>query len=821
MRHTRVVLAELRLWQTVWQQVETFLDQIDGAAQKDGTHRRRMDGLLRAARAVEHERARANPAQALGDPVITALPTAAFVVSDGRTDPIGDAWDVAKRRWRLPGADEAELAVGLLLVDDNGEIPKADRIALASPIAVFQQVTPGGAVETLRLPSYPGPPGATIGEGLRREAGPSVEATSDRVSLFSRKARVAATLAAAGDASPVRAWSDLCRQRRNAGRGQTSGDDQVVLSTFRNGAPWGGPQASLPQVQSMAAVLAATPAGAPAPAATIAALRAAVAATLAAVAPDADDLAAAQAMLDDDGVSDPALADLIVTAASAARTRQAALRNIDEAAAQLLAAPSAQAPRERLRQGVAALQADALPAGLVQGPVEGLVDAGASPLATELDKVIAARVEYPDGTLRALRTLEGGFVATWPAYRRWFILRYRSVLAPAMARLRGPFVAGLAALLRGGFTGLDTAGLTIGAAGAAVGADQIDLEQPAGLAPALAGALEAGQLGMVGGDRPAAVVILGVEDRLGQASLHVAPLRLSTASPADAPGPAGTLPAGTPIGRFVPRAATARELRRGRADDGPGHDAPIREALGLHGRLGLVFGTDAVERWLQNPPAAGLVPAPFPEPPPLYGTVPGNATTLIVHGLPPAFWAAPGHDGVPADAPAAEPRLARPGELLLLRGRAKGDGGDGVTVPPPVVVQAPIEVDDVYALPGDALSRIDTSRVAVLSTSPDALPADAPAGGAALVCGPDDPLTVILLRRSWAREPLLSGVRLLRGFAGFDAGSLAARTLLPLDLVRAMLGPGEAPLPDVPGIGRAAEFAAALETLDLWTRHAG
>ena len=106
----------------------------------------------------------------------------------------------------------------------------------------------------------------------------------------------------------------------------------------------------------------------------------------------------------------------------------------------------------------------------------------------------------------------------------------------------------------------------------------------------------------------------------------------------------------------------------------------------------------------------------------------------------------------------------------------------------------------------------------MLSTSAQALPASPPASGAALVCGPDDPLTVVLLRRSWGREPLISGVSLSRRFAGFDDASLAARTLLPLDLVSAMLG---GPAPDVPGVGRAQEFTAALDTLDAWTRHAG
>ena len=38
------------------------------------------------------------------------------------TEGIGDAWADTNRRWRLPGADEVELAVGLLTVTDEGKI---------------------------------------------------------------------------------------------------------------------------------------------------------------------------------------------------------------------------------------------------------------------------------------------------------------------------------------------------------------------------------------------------------------------------------------------------------------------------------------------------------------------------------------------------------------------------------------------------------------------------------------------------------------------------------------------------------------------------
>jgi hypothetical protein len=369
----------------------------------------------------------------------------------------------------------------------------------------------------------------------------------------------------------------------------------------------------------------------------------------------------------------------------------------------------------------------------------------------------------------------------------------------------------LQALLRGGFTGLTAEGLALGSAGAAIGSDQVDLDLPASLADPLAGTLEPGQLGLIGGDRPAAITILGVSARLGHASLHVSPLRLSTASSAVAPGPVGTLPAGLPIGRWAASGLTVRELRRGRSDAGPGHDAPVREALSRYSRLALLFGTDKLERWLQGlaegyPLPSRLVPQPT-LPAPLHGSVPGYATALVLHGLPPALWAYPGTDGVPPRAPGPEPRVVRPGEMLLLRGRVAGEG----TAPGPLV-QAPIDVDDVFTITGDAMSRMDTTRVAVLSTSSAAL-AGEPAG---LVCGPAEPLAVVLLRRSWSRTALVSDIALNRGFVGFDYASLATRTLLPVDLVQQVSG---AVAPYVQGVERESEFAAALEILDEWTRY--
>lgn len=809
MRRARVLRAELELWKVAWQQVETFLQQIDGAQEKDGTERRRLDGLLHLARVVEHHRALADPSMALGDPVVTRLPVRAYRPSDSVTEESIAAWDEKLRVWRLPGADEVELAVALLDTDDDGAL---EAVQLPGRRTIVQARDDAGDLTTLVLPSYPGEDDTVI---VTPALPPPSIAAGKRGSLFTRDERRDATLAPPGDGtdeSPLRSWTTLTRARRVASR-PTSGEDAARLSSDRatGGPPWG--QAVADPVPALAAAIAAVVAAPTPPAGALTTLRTLATQALAVGAALADGVAAAKTASDDDGFADAELTAAIDAAAAAVVDPQRAIADAVDAVDRLLAAPSSSTARADLAAAGAVL---ARPRTLPDVLFGRVADDPASPLGRELDAVVAARVGYPDGTLRALRTLETGFVAAWPGMRRWFVLRHAAVLAPSMRALLQPFVAGLGALLRGGFTGLPADGLRL-AAPTPVGAEQVDLVQPASMVAMLTDLLEPGHLAIVAGERPAPLVVLGVQARLGQASLHTAPLRLSMASPAAAPGAAGTAPAEAELGRVVARGLTARELRRGRSDDGPGHDALPAEALALFSRLALLVGTDAVERLLQGLPdgaplGARLVPVPA-LPGGLAGTVPAYATSLVLHGLGPAFWAAPGQDGVPADAAGPEPRLARPGELLLLRGQVVGDGGAAGAL-----VQAPVEVDDVLAVTGRALARMDTSRAAVLSTSAAALPdpAQATADGAPLVCGPDEPLTVVLLRRSWAREALVAEVSLARTFRGFDAPSLAARTLLPLDLVARIL---RGPAPDEPGVGRAHEFAAALETLDAWTRY--
>lgn len=810
MRNARTLRRELDLWKVAWQQVETFLDQIDGARDKDDPDRRRMEGLLRLARAVEHHRARSGAADPLGDPVITRLPTRAYRPADDATETSIAAWDEKYRVWRLPGADEVELAVALLNVDDDGEANES--VVLPRVRTLFHQVSATGSLSTLSLPLYPGGSVPIVTPGLI----PTIEEGS-RGSLFTLDERYEATMPPDGDGddeSPVRTWTSLAGTRRESSR-PSSGDGAVRLSSDRNanGPPWG--QVVADTVPAVLAAIAGVLASATPSAASLNALRTLAQGAQTARAPMADDVAAAKEASDDDGFSSPDVTAAIDEAVAAVVAPRDALASVVSAVGTLLSTPSSASARAKLAAAQAVLQqTPPLPPGLFgQAP-----EHADSVLGPELDKVVAARVEYPDGTLRSLRTMEVGFSGVWPAWRRWFVLRHRAVLAPVFRTFLGPFVGGLGALLRGGYTGFPCKGLVL-LNPTPIGAQQVDLDSPASMVGMLADLVEPGHLGIVTGPRPAPLVALGVQARLGQASLHTAPLRLSMAPPGTgpgaAPGTAGTTEPGASIACLVDRALSNRELRRGRSDLGPGHDALPREALALYSQLALLVGNDNVERLLQGlPPSAPvvnrLVPVPG-LPGGLSGTVPGHATTLVLHGLGSAYWSKPGQDGVPADSPLPEPRVLRPGELVLLRGRVAGDGGaDGP------LVQAPIEVDEVVAISGRVLETMDTSRTAVLSTNPAALPAAGPGAPPRLICGPDEPLTLVLLKRSWAREAMLKDVALTRTFVGFDAPSLAARRLLPLDLVARILGTSA---PTVSGVGRGPEFAAALDILDSWTRH--
>jgi hypothetical protein len=782
----RQVRRELDLWKLVWQQIETFVDRVDGARDQDDPNRRKADALLRAAGVVERQRAVELGVPSLSDPVVDRLPARYWDAGTESTKPTsslpGGGWARDLRRWRIPGNDELELAVGLLgttgIEDDPPEA--LDVVVLPGPRDLFRRVE-DGALATVRVPSYPGTIVGPGGELPDIEADP--DGPDDRSSLFSKQRRFEATMDTTGENEPLSTWSALCARRRSGAGGSD------VLHTGFDGRP--PPQAGGLAGDALAIVAdLRTGTAASVAAARLETLAASARAAAVAGSVDGQVLRDAADVLDDEGSRSESLPAALRAAADHLGTRPARLTELATAADALRANTSSGTARAGLEAAAGRLTASAALPPLLVAPVE------AGPLTADLDDATGARVAYPDGTLRTVRTLEAGLAAAWGPWLRWLTIRYGTVLAPLLARFRAPFTAGARALVQGGPTGLACEGLEAGQ-DASVGADTVVTAQPSSLAATLDD-LRPGHVGVVGGDRPTALVLVGLDEMAGQLALGVSPLRVSV-SP-EGPGRPGVLAAGSAIRCDAP-GLSAGELERGESDEGPAADGLVHATVELWSRLRLVFGAATVEgdaggEIVPDPSAARL------EDLALFGQVPAMATVLVIAGAGDEYWDRTGEE--------PEPRLARTGEVLLLRGWADPEGDL-----PGATVQAAVEVDRVYRVTGSTLDRMDLSAAARLSTEPMEVDAD---GVPCMVCGPEEDVAVVLLRRSWMRRTLVRDVTLRRDFAGFDGPSLATERLLPVDVLTRVLGQPESVVVGVPGVDREDEFTAARETLKAWLR---
>ena len=235
------------------------------------------------------------------------------------------------------------------------------------------------------------------------------------------------------------------------------------------------------------------------PAAAAGAALAALIATSAAqggvAATDADALTAAAQTLDEEGTDDASLPDDVAALAAAFRGTPAAQQALVNAITALAGQPSSAARQDTVLTRARALGVTSSSARLLAQRVED------GPLRGELDKAVAARLHYPDGSLRMVRTMEAAFAWTWPQRVKWFTTRRDLVLAPQVARFRAPFHASLRGLIAGGDTGLIALGLTVGPS-VAVSATQVVTGEPGSLLSSVDD-IEPGQVGVVGGDRPA------------------------------------------------------------------------------------------------------------------------------------------------------------------------------------------------------------------------------------------------------------------------------------------------------------------------------
>ncbi|MEM0947924.1 MAG: hypothetical protein AAGK37_10990 [Pseudomonadota bacterium] len=829
MRAARQLVAEIDLWKQVWQQVETFVDRIDGARDADDTAARRCLALLKAATVVERERGVRVTDNVLGDPVIDEAPRPA----------LSDGWKPDHRIWRLPGNDELELAVANLAPEEFFPLvfPDPEPVDLLPPRSYFSYTVLASdprydeindGLITVRVPSYPGRGDATIA-GLSRPAIgstlggdtllPGIEEDGGIVSLFPPDNRGKAATDVDQSQDWVLTWTALAGARRSNLQGAPAGDVKI-FSPLIQALPWS--QARVARAFSLADEARdwLPPGTAPGLSGEADEIANSAKSAAHAVTENATLLRDAKDILEDTGTTDPDLSSLIATAADMQGGNPTLFEAIETAARALAAAiaesssgPLGSPPNsartdaaDTLTEAVSALLAATLSASdlYTQAVEEG-------PIGAELDGAVASRIGYPDGSLRMLRALEIAFVRFWPSRMRWMTWRHRLALKALFDAFRAPFLKGLGALLGGGDTGFPVSGLTISTA-AATRSDKLRLDHPASLASALRG-IEAGHVVLTTEGRAAAAVVLGLSSERGRLTFDIAPLRVSiTADPGGgAADTRGQIQGGQDIATFVPGSGlTLDALRLGAHPSAPRADGPIETAVILYGQLALLFGWRSVETGLGKglfpSYAARSLPDPSEDPLedlPLYGVVPVGTASLVIRGAPETFW----DRTEPSD---PEPRMARPGERLLMRGRSpvSDSGGQGT------LRQSVIEVDQVYPTTAKAFHRMDAASVALLSTAP--LPSE-DIDTCLADCEPEEHLIVIVLAQNGQRVDYVSDCTLRRDFQGFDLPSLATGVLLPENVVSSVTGEAQG---GPEGVDRSEEFAAAMTLFADWTRFA-
>jgi hypothetical protein len=823
MRAARQLIAEMEQWKLLWQQVEVFVDRVEGLRDQDASAAARFEALLTAAMVVERERALRLDSKSLGDPVI----------ADPPQPDLATGWTADYRVWRMPGSDEAELAVAQLYEEPGSG---QDPVQLLPPRDVFayfvERSDPKFALSdngqiTVRMPAYPGRGTATIAGSASPIAtaplslgilNPDLQ-NDDLLSLFSPDRRKQATLDMVQADDWVQIWSQLTALRRGNRQSAAEADVKFFGASGATVA-WSASLAQAGVVMCDAVIAGLAPPPGTSYYQTAQSVAAAARGALVVVSVNADLLRASADALDEAGTRNadvpgllrqtadglaprPELFPPVAAAADALAPFLVVPPNLPQPAAVRTAChTAAQSLRAALVAASAGMSGGVLP--LLLTPPE------AGPLGTELDEALGERIAYPDGSLRMLRALEQAFLRFWPARMRWFAERNRMALGIAMTRFRAPFLTGLRALLHGGDTGFPVTGLSL-LTPAATRGTKLRMGHPASLVPAMA-EVEAGHALLTTEGRAAAMTVLGVTADQGRLAFDIAPLRVSIApsalaGPGDSPG---LITAGQELTGFASGTGLAvPALVLGEDPTDPARDGMVEAALLLYSQLALVFGWATVEGALSSaPPNYATRAIPDPSGVPLesrtyHGLVPANAMTLVIKGADAPFLDL----GDPA---APRPLIARPGEHLLLRGRAKGEE-DGQPGP---IRQAVVLASDCYAIPAQTFHRMDKTSVGLLSATP--LPA-ADIDTCLAECVPQDRLIVLVLERTWQTFDIVSDISLRRDFAGFDLPSLAAGTLMPESVVLSITG--SAP-PGPAGIERSAEFIAARGYLEDWTRFA-
>lgn len=401
---------------------------------------------------------------------------------------------------------------------------------------------------------------------------------------------------------------------------------------------------------------------------------------------------------------------------------------------------------------------------------------GAAALDAALDEAIDARIAYPDGTLRILRTLEWGFRMHWPGRDRWFEVRQRRRLEPLLAGFLSPFVTALADAVAGRPRRLPWSPQL--ARAAATQTQSLLLEPlPGAAAPA---PLEPGSIALIEGQRRSLAVCLRADPAPpGEAwRLSILPLSVSLAGGPRAPGTAGLIESGARLTNAPPPELTPDALLRGEVAGHPEHDGVPQALIALWSRLCLLLGTaDVTSRLASAGAAANLSALSLAARLPVLGPVaPGSSRLLIdVNALRSAF---------DVDHPNGLP-FVRAGELLVLTGRDAGGSRRQSAV-------------KILSIARKDAGEIDDDTAAAPLARP-------------ICCQGKGDRLILQIETSGLDVALEHDIRLHRDFQGFGSPSLAAEKLLP-DAV----DPSPRTAGESRDIDRSAELAVAVRTLKDW-----
>lgn len=416
-------------------------------------------------------------------------------------------------------------------------------------------------------------------------------------------------------------------------------------------------------------------------------------------------------------------------------------------------------------------------------PLGDLGNAIEADVAKVLDAVVEARIKAPDGTMRSLRAMEWAFSGFWWSRLFWFTWRRDHHLTPLFRkRFLRTFIADLAHALAGQPTSfpfpfdlpatrpLFTTGEHLPLP------DGISLEQLALLKP--------GMIAVIDGDRKAIAVVRGLDPSPdGKLRIRVMPLSISMAAGSKLPGVAGMITTGRiSAGPIDPALRSAASLRDGAAHGRPQDDGLPQELAAHWSRLCLIRGWQRVHDWIKGDLPTHLG---HKQHLPVLGPVKPGAHRFV---LDPAALAAHGFD---LDGP-KKPIIARPGEMLLIRGTDKSG----------TAWQDAVEVLTITRTTADKVDEED--------------PAPPPLGKPICCQDPGDRV-VVTVKHSNLPEELVRDITLHREFRGFGAPSLAVGRLLPEEV-----DPDSHTSELVNGheVYRGPELVAAREILDrwLWTR---